>query len=541
MIAVRAAGLAWRWPRAWVLAVALVALLAGAVVAGAYWLNEPLRRRMEATLNDSLQGYSVRLPAIELRLLALSVSLVDLSVRQISNPDPPVLELRRMTAGVDWRALLALRLVARLHVAGPRLHLDRRQAVAEADDTVAVQDKGWQAAIQSIYPLEFDEVRITDGALTYVDDPAHPLTLSQFELVATNIRNVRSDPGTFPSPFSVRAAVFESGRLAVDGRADFLAEPAPALRADITLQRVPLQRIGPVADDVSLRLRGGLLAAAGEVESTHAGQRIRLRSATVDGLTVDYIHAPETARAAEQRAERLAEATVELANQPALRVDIDELHLSNAALGVLDRSASPDYRVFFDRADIRLLNVSNQMASGRGWIMVNGRFMGSGGSVLWASFLPDRRAPDVNVAIQIRDTDMRAMNDLFRARGDFDVVAGRFSFFSELYLTGGRVDGYIKPLFSDVDVYDRRQDRGDALGQQFYESLVGGVAGLLENRDDRTATQARVSGRSDAPQLSAWEIAVNLVRNAFFRAIVPGLEHAAMGTRSATVIGTEPD
>lgn len=541
MIAARAAGVAWGWPRAWVLAVALVAWLAGAVVAGAYLLNEPLRRRMEATLNDSLQGYSVSLPAIELRLLALSVSLVDLSVRQISNPDPPVLELRRMTAGVDWRALLALRLVARLDVDGPRLHLDRRQAVAEADDAVAVQDKGWQAAIQSIYPLEFDEVRIADGALTYVDDPAHPLTLSQFELVAANIRNVRSDPGTFPSPFSVRAAVFESGRLAVDGTADFLAEPAPALRADITLQRVPLQRIGPVADDVSLRLRGGLLAAAGEVESTRAGQRIRLRSATVDGLTVDYIHAPETARAAEQRAERLAEATVELANQPALRVDIDELHLSNAALGVLDRSARPDYRVFFDRADIRLLNVSNQMASGRGWIMIDGRFMGSGGSVLWASFLPDRRAPDVNVAIQIRDTDMRTMNDLFRARGDFDVVAGRFSFFSELYLTGGRVDGYIKPLFADVDVYDRRQDRGDALGQQFYESLVGGVAGLLENRDDRTATQARVSGRSDAPQLSAWEIAVNLVRNAFFRAIVPGLEHAAMGTRSATVIGTEPD
>ncbi len=541
MISVQAPSAArWRL-RPWMVGAATAALLVATLFIAVRLVNEPLRRYLEANLNASLEGYTVSLPAVELRPFSLALSLIDLSVRQNAHPDPPVVELSRMTAGVHWRALLALRLVADLHVASPRLHIDRRQVVAEADDALAVQDKGWQDAIESIYPLKFDAVRITDGALTYVDDPQRPLTLSQFELTASNIRNVRSDPGTFPSPFRVRAALFESGRLAVDGAADFLASPGPAVRADIELARVPLQRLGPVADDVALRLRGGVLAAAGEVESTHAGQHVRLRSATIDGLTIDYIHAPDTARAATQRAARLAEATVELANEPSLRLDIEALHLSNAALGVVDRSARPEYRVFFDRADIRLLNVSNQMASGRGWSMLDGRFMGSGRSELWASFVPDRQAPDVNVAVQIRDTDMRAMNDLFRARGDFDVVGGRFSFFSELYLTRGQIDGYIKPLFADVDVYDRRQDRGEGLGQQLYEGVVGGVAGLLENRNDQTATQARVTGNSNSPDLSAWEIAVNLVRNAFFRAIVPGLEHAAMGTRSATVVGTEPD
>jgi len=518
-----------------------IVLVAIAIV-GLKLINEPLRRSMEATLNEKLQGYSVRLPEIELRPLSLAVSLVGLSVRQITHPEPPVFELRRMTAGIQWRALLSWALVADLQVIGPRLHMDRRQMLAEADDPVPVQDKGWQEAIQSIYPLKFNEVHLIDGAMTYLDDPAHPFTLGAIDLVASNIRNVRSDAGTFPSPFRVRASVFENGSLSVDGAADFLATPAPAVRAEIDLAKVPLQRFGPLVDDVNLRLRGGILAAAGAVESTREeGQRVLLRTATLDGLTVDYVHARATAKAAAARAEQVAAVAIEVANEPALRIDVEQLHLANATLGVVDQAATPDYRVFLDRADIRVLNLSNRIDRGRGWVMVKGRFMGSGGSDLWASFFPDRKSPDANIAVQIRDTDMRAMNSLFKARGDFDVVGGRFSFFSELYLSRGRIEGYIKPLFADVDVYDRRQDRGDGLGQQLYEGALGGVAGLLENRDDQTATLARVSGRSDAPDLSTWEIVVNLVRNAFFRAILPGLEHASMGIRSAPVIGTESE
>ena len=39
--------------------------------------------------------------------------------------------------------------------------------------------------------------------------------------------------------------------------------------------------------------------------------------------------------------------------------------------------------------------------------------------------------------------------------------------------------------------------------------------------------------------MSTWEIIVNLVRNAFFKAILPGLDNARMGNRSATMIGTD--
>ena len=61
---------------------------------------------------------------------------------------------------------------------------------------------------------------------------------------------------------------------------------------------------------------------------------------------------------------------------------------------------------------------------------------------------------------------MRAMNNLLRAYGNFDVTAGLFSLYSELSVKNGRVEGYIKPLFKDMKVYDARQDHEKSLFHQ---------------------------------------------------------------------------
>jgi hypothetical protein len=117
------------------------------------------------------------------------------------------------------------------------------------------------------------------------------------------------------------------------------------------------------------------------------------------------------------------------------------------------------------------------------------------------------------------------MNDLLRTYGNFDVVAGSFSFYSELKARGGALDGYVKPLFKGMKVYDRRQDRDKTLFRKLYEMLVGGVAGLLKNHERKeVAAVATVSGRIDQPHTSGWQIALQLVENAFFRSILPGFD-----------------
>ena len=81
------------------------------------------------------------------------------------------------------------------------------------------------------------------------------------------------------------------------------------------------------------------------------------------------------------------------------------------------------------------------------------------------------------------------------------------------------MEGYIKPLFRELKVYDKRKDAERSAFQKLYEKLIGGLSSLLENRTPRreVATETTVHGELDggATKISTGEALVNLVRNAF--------------------------
>ena len=127
--------------------------------------------------------------------------------------------------------------------------------------------------------------------------------------------------------------------------------------------------------------------------------------------------------------------------------------------------------------------------------------------------------------MEIEETDLKTMNDLLRAHGNFDVTAGRFSLYTELRARDRQIAGYVKPLFQDMTVFDARQDRDKSVMRKVYEGVVGGVSRVLQNRPrDEVATRVELSGRLDKPDTGIIEIAVGLVQNAFFKAILPGFE-----------------
>jgi hypothetical protein len=89
----------------------------------------------------------------------------------------------------------------------------------------------------------------------------------------------------------------------------------------------------------------------------------------------------------------------------------------------------------------------------------------------------------------------------------------------------GRVTGYVKPLFKDVKAYDPEQDRDKGFVKRLYERLVTGVSKILKNPPrEEVATKVDVEGRLDQPQTSTLQAIANLLRNAFIKAILPGLE-----------------
>jgi hypothetical protein len=500
----------------------------------AYLIDEPLRRRMERDINASLKGYTVRIGKVDFHPIGLFLDLEESWVYQTAHPDPPVAYIPNLSASVDWRALIRGRLTADFEIDRPKVHIDLRHLVQEAKDPTPVKDKGWQEALYAIYPLKINRFAINDGDLTYVDKgPFKPLHVTQLNFVAEDIRNVKSETGTFPSPVLLEGVVFDKGKAKFEGDADFLATPHMAIKGDIELDQITLDYFKPIAERYKFSVRKGSLFTRGSIEYAPQVQKVLISNITLSGLDADYLHQETGTAPTEKVAKEAGKVARDSANKPTLEVKIDRLDL-DGRVGYINQAAKPPYNVFLEGAKVQAQNVSNHLKDGVARANVTGKFMGSGDTRAQAAFRPETKGPDFDLTVAIENTDMTKMNELLRAYGNFDVVQGKFSMFAEITVRQGKIDGYVKPLFSDMKVYDRRQDKEKGLFRKMYEGMIGGISGLLENRPrEEVATKIPITGDVEAPQTSTWQTVIRLIQNAFFRAILPGFEKEVSGERDA--------
>jgi uncharacterized protein DUF748 len=491
----------------------------------AFMIDEPLRRYTEAKMNHALKGYTARIGKLDFHPLGYSLDLWDVVVTQDAHPDPAVLRIAHLSASVHWRALLSGRLVGDIELEKPTVYLNLPQARKEIADPTPVKERGWQDALEAVYPLKINHFEIRDGDITYVDEgPFKPLRIRNLELVATNIRN-RQGKRPYPSDVRFSALVFESGRLSADGQANFLAEPNPTFRGDVELATIELDYFKPITNRYNLWVDKGVLSAAGHVEYGQETKTVALNQATIDGIHVDYLHTGPTAAAERETRQKAAGAAREASNAPDLLVRISELRLTKSTVGFVNKATTPPYRVFLADTDGTLTNLSNQQIEGTAVAKLKGAFMGSGTANAEATFKADKSGPSFDIGVRVEEVDVTKLNDLFRAYGRFDSSAGRFYLYSELDAKEGVVTGYVKPLFKDLKIYDKQQDQSKPLARKMYERVVSGVAKLLKNRArDEVATKAEVLGRIDNPKVGTVVAVIGLVQNAFFKAILPGFD-----------------
>lgn len=522
-------------PRVLLWIVGILVSLVLIVFIASFFVDEPLRRNTEKRMNQSLKGYKVRLPKLHFSLIGLSITLKGLTVSQEAHPDPPVAEFPYLRASVQWREILSGKLVGDMRLEGPKVHVNLKQLKSEAASKVPMKQKGWQQAVEAIYPLKINLLKITDGSLTYLDEGAKkPLQLSHLSLSANNIRNIHLPDKVYPSDFQLETDIFGTGHGTVEGRANFLAEPTPAVKAAIELAKVPIAYFAPMAARSNVRIEGGVLGAKGDVEYGRKVQTVRLRNLALSGVKLDYIHTAATAGAEQRRAAKVKKAAKEVSNKPDLILTIEHFSLTDANVGFINSYGGKKVRLFLSDANLYLDNFSNQFSKGPAKAKLSGKFMGSGATEAAATFRPEHKGPDLDLYLKINNTQLTSLNDLLRSYGDFDVTAGTFSLVTELHVKNNMVNGYIKPFFKDMKVYDRRQDRKKGFFHQVYEMLVGGVAKLLENRQrDQVATKADISGPLQNPKTNTWQVVVQLIRNAFFKAILPTFERdvTALGKR----------
>jgi hypothetical protein len=506
--------------------VGIPAVFALILFIASYFLDEPLRSVTEKRINRNLKGYSVKLPGAHLQLIGLSVTFKGMTILQQAHPDPPVAHFPSLRASIHWSEILSGKLVAELTVEQPKININLQQLRNETTNKTSLKERGWQQAVQAIYPLKINSLKINDASVTYIDqDPKRPLILSHLNLQASNIRNIHLPDQVYPSSFHLDTAIFGTGHGTVDGAANFLAAPHPGIKARFKLENVPTGYFESVAARLNFAINGGLLQAVGSAEYAPTVKTAHLENLIIHGVQIDYIHSQRTAGAEKKRVAAAGKTARNLTNKPGLLIRADQVSLTGSTLGMVNKAAKKPYRVFLADTDLHMSNFSNQFSQGTAQMRLKAKFMGSGPTTASATFRPENAGPDFDLYLKIGKSRLTAMNDLLRAYGDFDVSAGVFSLVTELHFKKGAISGYIKPFFKDMKVYDRAKDKNRGILHQMYEMMIGGVATILENRTHQeVATKIVIKGRANNPEISTWQIIGELLRNAFFKAIIPGFE-----------------
>jgi hypothetical protein len=515
----------------------IFATLIAAVFIASFFLDDIVRTRTEAAMNRKLTGYHVALGHAHLQLVGGILTLSRVKIIQQAHPNPPVADIRMMRFSVQVKELFSRRVVANVLLSHPKVHIDQTQLVSEKNSKVPLRQKGWQDALEAAYPVKINRFTIDDGDFVYIQDAVSPpLHLARLNLTTDNIRNIHAPDNSYPSKFHASLVIFDTGRATIDGHANFLEEPFPGARAKYTIQNVPLSAFDPEIRQVNVAVSGGKLASDGLLEYSPKVTRVEVNNATVDKVALGYLHAPSTKQAEANRLEATGKQIKKQNNRPAVDITVREFDLTNSSFSFTDQTMNPAYRIFFSDGNLAVKNLSNHQNQGPADVIVRGKFMGTGDTSLSGNFLASQHGPALDLNLAIQNTDLPSMNDLLRAYGRFDIAAGQFSVFSEIKIRDGDITGYVKPMFSNLQVYNYQKDKGTGVLHQAKELMIGGAAHLFKNHStEKVASEVDLKGKLTSPDVSTWQAFVQVLHNAFIQAILPGFDRAVSPDTSAQV------
>jgi hypothetical protein len=493
-----------------------------------FFLDDIIRARTQATMNQKLKGYHVALGHAHLQLVGGRLTLSEIEIIQQAHPRPPIADIEMMRFHIQWKELLSRRVVADVLLWCPELHIDRTQFAAEKKDRVPLKQKGWQEALESAYPFKINRFIIEDGDIVYIQNTVSPpLHVARLNFTTDNIRNIHAPNNTYPSKLHADLVIFGKGRATIDGHANYLEQPFPGARTRFTIENVPLSAFDPEIRQINIRVSGGRLSSNGLLEYSPKVTRVQVDNATIDGVGIQDVHAPATQHAETQRVKETGKQIEKQNNRPAVDVQVREFDVTRSSFSYTDKTKDPAYRIFVSDADIALENLSNHQQQGTANVALHGKFMGSGDTKLVGDFLASRQGPALNMNLAIEHTDLTSMNDILRAYGRFDVAAGQFSLFSQVGIRNGYLNGYVKPMFAGLEVYDYQKDKNTPVLHQAKELLLGGASHVFRNpRTKQVATEVDLSGRLSSPGISTWQAIGEVLHNAFIQAILPGFDRA---------------
>ncbi|WP_339842930.1 DUF748 domain-containing protein [uncultured Halopseudomonas sp.] len=222
--------------------------------------------------------------------------------------------------------------------------------------------------------------------------------------------------------------------------------------------------------------------------------------------------------------------------QDQLPITMNELQVVDGVLAFRNFSTEPQVNLYANNVDLTIYNLSTaedlegtRDASLEGTAM----FLGHAPIEAHAAFDPLVRMEDFAFRLRVTDVELPRINDFASVYGNFDFQAGSGELVIEVSVEDGELQGYVKPLMRDVQIFDFEQDiqnsdKGVLRGM--WEALVGGGEAVLKNQlKDQLATRVTLGGTLDDTEVSPLQAFFGILRNGFIEAFNSGFDRREPG------------
>jgi hypothetical protein len=197
---------------------------------------------------------------------------------------------------------------------------------------------------------------------------------------------------------------------------------------------------------------------------------------------------------------------------------INRLEVQNGLIAYVDNYASPKIDIQlneFQGVATNLTNASDINDPLPSNVSIRSRSTGNGKLNLTMRMNPLKEIPDMDMNFKFEDANLPALNDFLKAYANVDAERGRFSLFAEAALIDSKLNGYFKPLITDLKVLDWQKET-EGFFHKIWEGIVGLGGEILENQSkDQFGSRVPVSGTIKDSKVGVWPAIFSVFGNAF--------------------------
>lgn len=228
---------------------------------------------------------------------------------------------------------------------------------------------------------------------------------------------------------------------------------------------------------------------------------------------------PEASQSAETAPERWQD---QLRHLSVLR--FDRIVIKNGVLHYRDEANDvAQIQLATVQFEVEGLALGSQAADQKATFTGSGHTIGSGMFTVEGWIDPLAEQPTFALQAALEELSGPELNPLTQRFDNLRFAAGTFSCYVELTAGEGRIEGFLKPIFVDLEVASYKDKSGSIASQLFWGALIPVAEFLLENdEENQHAARVPIEGEIEDPETDVWDVITSTLRNAFIQAIIPG-------------------